>query len=83
MMAPVQTAVTHGRRSLELARRREPLRIAIGRRRARSHAGGEKFITQVRFGDGEAIVVPWNKALEGARGPGSPPVRARGAESLV
>lgn len=70
-MARLQTTVMHGRRSLDLSRRREPLRIAIGRRRARTRAGEEKFVTQVRLGDGEAIVVPW-KAARGRPAPGQP-----------
>jgi hypothetical protein len=91
-MSPVRTALTHGRRSLGLSRRRDPLRIAIGRRRTRSRTGGEKFVTQVRLADAEAIVVPWTKRLDagrravsrdGIRRPGSRPVRPRPEESLV
>ena len=38
---------------------RQPLRVEIGRRRARTRAGSEKFVTQVRFGGAEAVVIPW------------------------
>jgi hypothetical protein len=38
---------------------RRPLRLEIGRRRARTRTGVEKFVTQVRIGDATAVVVPW------------------------
>jgi hypothetical protein len=39
---------------------RQPLRLEIGRRRARTRTGREKFVTEVRFGDDTtAVVVPW------------------------
>jgi hypothetical protein len=47
------------RRSLDRSEHRKPLRLQITRRRAPRRAGGEKFVTQVRFGGAEAVVVPW------------------------
>jgi hypothetical protein len=47
------------RRSLDRAQRRKPLRLWISRRAARTSAGAEKFVTQVRLGKAEAVVVPW------------------------
>ena len=47
------------RRPLDRAQRRKPLRMWISRRAARTSAGAEKFVTQVRLGKTEAIVVPW------------------------
>ena len=41
------------------SRARTPLRLDIGRRVARNRAGVEKFVTQVRIGDAEAVLVPW------------------------
>ena len=46
------------RRNSDRAARR-PLRLEIGRRRAQTRAGVEKFVTQVRIGDATAVVVPW------------------------
>jgi hypothetical protein len=47
------------RRSVDRAQRRKPLRLWISRRAARTSAGAEKFVTQVRLGKAEAVVVPW------------------------
>jgi hypothetical protein len=47
------------RRSLDRSDHRKPLRLKITRRRAPRRAGGEKFVTQVRFGGAEAVVVPF------------------------
>lgn len=47
------------RRSLDRADHRKPLRLQITRRRAGSHDDGKQFVTQVRFGGAEAVVVPW------------------------
>jgi hypothetical protein len=47
------------RRSLDRSDHRKPLRLQITRRRASLRAGAEKFVTQVRFGGAEAVVVPW------------------------
>ncbi len=47
------------RRSLDRAQRPKPLRLWISRRAARTSAGAEKFVTQVRLGKAEAVVVPW------------------------
>ncbi len=47
------------RRLLDRSQHRKPLRLWISRRAARDGAGGEQFVTQVRFGKAEAVVVPW------------------------
>jgi hypothetical protein len=47
------------RRAVDRSLRRKPLRLDIGRRVARNRAGVEKFVTQVRIGDAEAVLVPW------------------------
>jgi hypothetical protein len=47
------------RRSLDRAQRRKPLRLWISRRAAGNGAGTEEFVTQVRLGKKEAVVVPW------------------------
>lgn len=57
-MGPAGAALL--RRSLDRSEHRKPLRLQITRRRAPRRAGGsEKFLTQVRFGGAEAVVVPW------------------------
>jgi hypothetical protein len=47
------------RRGRDRTSARRPLRLEIGRRRAQTRAGVEKFVTQVRIGDATAVVVPW------------------------
>ncbi|MBV9603752.1 MAG: hypothetical protein JO027_01525 [Solirubrobacterales bacterium] len=47
------------RRARDRARQRKPLRLQITRRRAGQRGGAQKFVTQVRFGGREAVVVPW------------------------
>ncbi len=47
------------RRLLDRSQHRKPLRLWISRRAARNGAGTEEFVTQVRFGKAEAVVVPW------------------------
>ena len=59
MMKPVTEA--HVERSRDQTAGRQPLRLEIGRRLARTRAGTEKFITEVRFGDRTAVVVPWRE----------------------
>jgi hypothetical protein len=54
-------ATVHIRRPRDRALHRQPLRLEISRRRARSRTGAEKFVTQVRFGDEAAVVVPLSK----------------------
>lgn len=49
----------HIRRGSDRSSPRRPLRLEIARRRAKSRAGVEKFVTQVRIGDATAVVVPW------------------------
>lgn len=51
----------HVERPRDRSHSRQPLRLEIGRRRARTRAGIEKFITEVRFGDTTAVVVPWRE----------------------
>ncbi|MBV8997777.1 MAG: hypothetical protein JO304_01880, partial [Solirubrobacterales bacterium] len=59
MMKAVTEA--HVRRTQDVSNGRRPLRLEIARRRARTRAGGEKFVTEVRLGDGSAVVVPWRE----------------------
>jgi hypothetical protein len=58
-MKPITEA--HIERGHDSSRRRQPLRLEIARRRARTRAGAEKFVTQVRFGNATAVVVPWRE----------------------
>jgi hypothetical protein len=51
----------HVRREHDRLDGRQPLRLEIARRRARTRTGGEKFVTEVRLGDGSAVVVPWRE----------------------
>lgn len=51
----------HVRRPQDLSHGRRPLRLEIARRRKRTHAGAEKFVTEVRFGERTALVVPWRQ----------------------
>jgi hypothetical protein len=51
----------HVRRGHDLSSGRQPLRLEIARRRARTRAGAEKFVTQVRIGGATAVVVPWRE----------------------
>ena len=54
------------RRSRDRASRaRTPLRLEIQRRLARGASGVEKFVTQVRVGDAEAVLVPWRAEAPG------------------
>jgi hypothetical protein len=47
------------RRGLDRSHRRKPLRVQITRRRAGSREAQQEFVTQVRFGGREAVVLPW------------------------
>jgi hypothetical protein len=47
------------RRMRDRSQRRKPLRLSISRRGVRNGAGAEEFVTQVRLGKVEAVVVPW------------------------
>jgi hypothetical protein len=66
--APWTVSEAHVRRGEDLPHGRRPLRLSIARRRARTRAGAEKFVTQVRFGDSTAVVVPWREGRSGGRG---------------
>jgi hypothetical protein len=57
MMSRAGTA--HVRRPVDRSDQRKPLRLQITRRRTPRRAGGEKFVTQVRFDGAEAVVIPW------------------------
>jgi len=46
------------RRSLDRSHHRKPLRVQISRRRTGKPAGAHQFVTQVRFGGREAVVLP-------------------------
>ncbi|MBV9367373.1 MAG: hypothetical protein JO046_04700 [Solirubrobacterales bacterium] len=65
MMGHIGEAHIH--RTSDRAAGRRPLRLEIGRRRAHTRAGAEKFVTEVRIGEATALVVPWRedrRALE-------------------
>ena len=51
----------HVERPRDHSHSRQPLRLEIARRRARTRAGAEKFVTEVRFGDTTALVVPFRE----------------------
>ncbi len=46
------------RRSLDRSHQRKPLRVQITRRKTGKPAGRHQFVTQVRFGGAEAVVLP-------------------------
>jgi hypothetical protein len=48
------------RRLRDRSQRRKPLRLWISRRTARNDNGTDEFVTQVRLGKAEAVVVPWS-----------------------
>ncbi len=54
------------RRSLDRSHHRKPLRVQITRRRTGKPAGAHQFVTQVRFGGGEAVVLPWQLQADAA-----------------
>lgn len=58
MKGPVGSAQI--RRPVDRSHARRPLRLEITRRVARDGAGHEKFFTQVRVGEAEAVVVPFD-----------------------
>ena len=51
----------HVRRPQDSWHGRQPLRLEIGRRRAQTRSGREKYVTEVRFGDSTALVVPFRE----------------------
>jgi hypothetical protein len=55
-MTPSQVQV---RRLRDRSQRRKPLRLWISRRTSRNGDGTDEFVTQVRVGKREAVVVPW------------------------
>ena len=59
MMGNIGEAHIH--RASDRAVGRRPLRLEIGRRRAHTRAGAEKFVTEVRIGGATALVVPWRE----------------------
>jgi hypothetical protein len=60
MMATTTTdSQVQVRRLLDRSQRRKPLRLWISRRAARNGSGADEFVTQVRLGKSEAVVVPW------------------------
>ena len=56
-----QVGEAHIHRTSDQGAGRRPLRLEIGRRRARTRAGAEKFVTAVRIGEATALVVPWRE----------------------
>ena len=59
MMATKTDSRVQVRRLLDRSQRRKPLRLWISRRAARNGSGADEFVTQVRLGKSEAVVVPW------------------------
>lgn len=59
MMATTNRSQVQVRRLLDRSQRRKPLRLWISRRAARTDSGNEEFVTQVRLGKAEAVVIPW------------------------
>jgi hypothetical protein len=62
MMTTVSTVQV--RRSLDRSDHRKPLRVQITRRRTGKPAGAHQFVTQVRFGGAEAVVLPWERRAD-------------------
>jgi hypothetical protein len=50
------------RRLRDRSQRRKPLRLWISRRAAGNRTRTGEFVTQVRLGKAEAVVVPWAPA---------------------
>jgi hypothetical protein len=61
MMATTTGSQVRVRRLRDRSQRRKPLRLWISRRSARNGNGNgtDEFVTQVRLGKAEAVVVPW------------------------
>jgi hypothetical protein len=81
MKKPITEA--HVRRAQDLSHGRQPLRLEIGRRRKRTHAGTEKFVTEVRHGDATAVVVPWSAERLGSPESLLVPGPSRGVETIA
>ncbi len=60
------------RRSLDRSHHRKPLRVQITRRRTGKPAGSRQFVTQVRFGGAEAVVLPWERRRDAGQPSGAP-----------
>ena len=58
-MATTTGSEVQVRRLRDRSQRRKPLRLWISRRAARNGDGADAFVTQVRLGKAEAVVVPW------------------------
>jgi len=61
-MATTTPSEVQVRRLRDRSERRKPLRLWISRRAARNGSDPEEFVTQVRVGKAEAVVVPWAPA---------------------
>jgi hypothetical protein len=59
MMATTTGSQVQVRRLRDRSQRRKPLRLWISRRSAGNGNGTDEFVTQVRLGKVEAVVVPW------------------------
>jgi hypothetical protein len=57
-------SIVQVRRSLDRSHHRKPLRVQITRRRTGKPAGAHQFVTQVRFGGAEAVVLPWERRAD-------------------
>jgi hypothetical protein len=73
----------HVQRPRDLSHGRQPLRLEIARRRKRTHAGNEKFVTEVRYGDSTALFVPWSAERGGSPASVLTPGRSPGVETLA
>jgi hypothetical protein len=62
MMEHMNRSQVQVRRLLDRSQRRKPLRLWISRRSAGNGSGTEEFVTQVRLGKAEAVVIPWAPA---------------------
>ncbi len=59
MMATTTGSQVQVRRLRDRSQRRKPLRLWISRRAAGDGNGNDGFVTQIRLGKAEAVVVPW------------------------
>jgi len=71
------------RRAQDVPHGRQPLRLEIGRRRKRTRAGTDKFVTEIRNGDATAVVVPWSAERLDTPESILAPGLARGVETIA
>lgn len=73
----------HVQRSSDVSHGRRPLRLEIARRRKRTRAGNDKFVTEVRYGDSTALFVPWSAERGGSPASVLEPERRPSVEPLA